>query len=119
MSIQTNHMIMYGVKLPYVVGLDEKFQEKLSDSHNFFKDIENIDPTKIYVLNEDFGGTYTIVGYILDYTHEVFGFDSFVNTSDLPDPNLIYDFLFEKEFEEIVPEYNIPDVELLIFTHIS
>lgn len=119
MSTQVNHLVMYGVKLPFFHdNLSEEFNEFLSEFHNFHREWINIEPDRIYVVSDALGGTYSIVGYIIDITTPECGFDEFVDLSTTGDQEKIFEFLWKKEFEGVIGD-DIPEAELLIFTHYS
>ncbi len=117
MGVSINNMVVYGVKLPYINIKDDDFSDYLYDNHNPFKYGERIDPDKIYVISDGMMGEYTVVGFIIDMTDEDCGsFSGFVDITEPKNPEAIYEFLFKKEFEEVVGD-DIPDAELLIFSH--
>ena len=117
MGVSINNMVMFGVKLPCIIGLSDEFDDYLYENHNPFGYGHKLDYNKIYMLSDNYCGEYTVVGFIIDMTDEDCGsFNGFVDIHETKDPNDIYQFLYKKEFEEIVGD-ELPDAELLIFTH--
>lgn len=118
MGVSINNIVMYGVKLPCMTGLDDEFEDYLYDNHSPFGYGHKLDPNKIYVLDDCMCGEYTVVGFIIDMTEEDCGsFNGFVDITETKDAQDIYQFLYKKEFEEVVGD-EIPDAELLIFSHV-
>ena len=118
MSVDVHHMVMYGIKLPYLRIDYDEFEDVLYNNHSPTKYGEKIDLDKIYFLQDNYCSEYTVVGYIIDMA-DYHGFTGFVDTKITRSIDLmmeLYEFLKQDGFDGVVPE-EIPRPELLVFTY--
>jgi hypothetical protein len=124
MGVRLHNLVMYGVKLPYIylneeIDSQNAFMNELYKNHDPLKYNTAIDPNKIYFVSDGMSGKYTVVGYVIDSCDYEDGcIEGFVDLTTVKDPHKIYEFLWKKEFEDKIGD-DVPDAELLIFTHAS
>lgn len=117
MGVDTNNVVIYGYKLPYVHVEDEEFADFLHNEHNP-KWQKEIDPDKIYMLDDNYGCEYTVVGYVIEWCQSGEGFCGFVDLDVNKPLDPIIQFLWQEKFEDLIPE-DLGDPELFVFTHHS
>lgn len=112
MSVSTTHYIVYG----YVFEgkLCKQYQEELEAVEELYYNNQLVD---IDVIVDGMSGKYTVIGSIIKSGDEYDGFGFF----ELNPENLVGD-LVEKVpnvVKTMLPNVDLPDIKLMIFTHYS